>query len=1007
MVASTPRTGESKKSKTQAKPTPEPKVELSYEEKQEKVAELKYKREPTCIDRLLFGKVVRLVYMLILCFLLGLIVPYILATYAFIQTSDNVRGTCALNVSYRFDCLPGKVTGEDQCHALGCCYNVDMQDMYAPICYHSVPSEYGYIVEDTNDEALDSYPVFHRMGSDEDLTLNLTFLRKVSNFGTPSWPLQLKIQRRGNDVVRILLWSPGHDDLINDDFISHPGSDQQLDVVVEEQAGGDFNVTVVRLSTNETVLETVFGPLIYSENYMEITTRLPTYNLYGLGQRDNFDLTPDFGQRERWALYNREDEFEAGSSSSSLAYGSHPFFMNFENSGDMYGVYLKNSGPVEVGVLPIPAVIFRAVVGALDLRVMAGPRPRDVTQQYTSMVGVPAFPPYWSLGYHLCRTSDNSSEYDFIVDTMEEVELPYESDCIDTRLNYPNSYAALSSEAQQKIQQMRNSSRKFLLVQYPFLPVDSSAYNASRDMDVLLKLNDSIPYFGTVEGQAMGYPDYFDDKSSDWLSQYGDASAELYSLADGVILLRNSPLNEAVLNYVEWMEPFQPNCTASTPEECCPSANLPFLPFGLSDINNRTLCSFLEHPGLGNVPHMEDHNAYGSAYLRRVYQAMQETHSNTRPFLTSQTTDPGTGVHGGHLGGFYTPDFISQKMGLVQVLEMGLYGVPMVGAPLCGTVNDTKEELRSEWCLRAHQTGAFYPLMISYNEHSQATRNPPNLGKGFSLKLTLYIRQRYMILPYMYTLLYEAHTQGGVPVVRPLFYEFPHDLGSRGVSSQFLVGEGLMVSPVFTSVREETSVPVHIHFPPGCWYNLYTGALFSNSFNGTDQEVPTLLTDVNVHVRGGVVLPLQGNLQDAVMTTEEFRAAPLHLLVALSCQVNDTEGEEPDGATAYGRLYVDDGATPLEQEPPADHLQMLVRENSELTVTRLPRALGGNGICGSSHNISTLITSARVFGAPQVNNVVVNGKKHSFTREDDTGAFTVTKLDFDWCVEDSLVISWQ
>lgn len=142
---------------------------------------------------------------------------------------------------------------------------------------------------------------------------------------------------------------------------------------------------------------------------MEITTRLPTTHLYGLGQRDNYDLVPNFKERTRWSLYNREYD----TSSQGATFGSHPFLINFEKlGGNAFGLHMRTSAPLEVGVLPIPALVFRAGGGVFDLRLFAGPTPKDVTTQYTGLVGRPTMPPFWALGYHLCRTAMGLDHYE-------------------------------------------------------------------------------------------------------------------------------------------------------------------------------------------------------------------------------------------------------------------------------------------------------------------------------------------------------------------------------------------------------------------------------------------------------------------------------------------------------------------------------------------------------------------------------------------------------------------
>lgn len=54
-------------------------------------------------------------------------------------------------------------------------------------------------------------------------------------------------------------------------------------------------------------------------------------------------------------------------------------------------------------LLDYPALTFRAIGGVLDLFLMAGPQPESVVAQYTSLIHRPVMPPYWALGFQLCR----------------------------------------------------------------------------------------------------------------------------------------------------------------------------------------------------------------------------------------------------------------------------------------------------------------------------------------------------------------------------------------------------------------------------------------------------------------------------------------------------------------------------------------------------------------------------------------------------------------------------
>lgn len=58
---------------------------------------------------------------------------------------------------------------------------------------------------------------------------------------------------------------------------------------------------------------------------------------------------------------------------------------------------------VDVILQPSPAITFRPIGGVFDFYIFLGPTPADVVTQYTELVGKPFMPPYWALGFHLCR----------------------------------------------------------------------------------------------------------------------------------------------------------------------------------------------------------------------------------------------------------------------------------------------------------------------------------------------------------------------------------------------------------------------------------------------------------------------------------------------------------------------------------------------------------------------------------------------------------------------------
>ena len=84
--------------------------------------------------------------------------------------------------------------------------------------------------------------------------------------------------------------------------------------------------------------------------------------------------------------------------------------------------------PTDVDLQPLPAVTFRTIGGVLDFYVFTGPSGDDVTAQYTAVIGRPHVPPYWALGYHLCRWGyGGSAGMKEVIDRNRALGIPYVS----------------------------------------------------------------------------------------------------------------------------------------------------------------------------------------------------------------------------------------------------------------------------------------------------------------------------------------------------------------------------------------------------------------------------------------------------------------------------------------------------------------------------------------------------------------------------------------------------
>ena len=138
--------------------------------------------------------------------------------------------------------------------------------------------------------------------------------------------------------------------------------------------------------------------------------------------------------------------------------------------------------------------------------------------------------------------------------------------------------------------------------------------------------------------------------------------------------------------------------------------------------------------------------------------------------------------------------------------------MPMAGADICGFQGDTTEELCARWLA----VGAFYPLARMHSDLHSAPQEPYR-WPAVAATARRVLSMRYRLLPYLYSALREAH-DGGAPVMRPLWLNYPQDAATHRIDRQFMVGGALLVTPVLDPGVDRVTG----HFPGGVtWYNLF------------------------------------------------------------------------------------------------------------------------------------------------------------------------------------------
>lgn len=669
-----------------------------------------------------------------------------------------------------------------------------------------------------------------------------------------------------------------------------------------------FTFAVKRKSDGQTLFDSTSGDsdpysaLVFKDQYLEISTKLPAdASLYGLGentQPHGIKLYPN----DPYTLYTTD--VSAINLNTDL-YGDHPVYMDLRNVGGKayaHGVLLLNSNGMDVFYRGT-SLTYKVIGGVLDFYFFAGPTPLAVVDQYTQLIGRPAPMPYWAFGFHQCRWGyHNLSVVEDVVASYQKAKIPLDviwndDDHMDGHKDFtlnPVNYSRPKLLA--FLEKIHNMGMKYIVIIDPGIGINATygVYQRGLAKDVFIK-HGGEPYIAQVWPGAVNFPDFLNPKTVEW---WGDEVRRFHELVpvDGLWIDMNEASNFCSGKCTIPEGRICPNGTGPGWICCLDCKNITNTrwddpPYKINasglqvPIGYKTIATSAVH--YNGVLEYDAHSLYGFSQSIATHKALQGLQGK-RPFILSRSTYVGSGKYVAHWTGDNQGNWENLKYSISTMLNFGIFGVPMVGADICGFYPAPTEELCNRWI----EVGAFYPFSrdhANYYSPRQELYQWDSVAESARNALGM----RYRLLPYLYTLNYQAHTTGA-PIARPLFFSFPDYVESYGLSTQFLLGSGVMVSPVL----EQGKTAVKALFPPGTWFSLFDMTQAISSKGGQYVTLDTPLHAVNVHVYQNIILPMQ----QGGMISKEARKTPFSLVVTFPAGAQEAE--------AKGQLFLDNDELP-------------------------------------------------------------------------------------------------
>ena len=190
-----------------------------------------------------------------------------------------------------------------------------------------------------------------------------------------------------------------------------------------------------------------------------------------------------------------------------------------------------------------------------------------------------------------------------------------------------------------------------------------------------------------------------------------------------------------------------------------------------------------------------------------------------RPFVLTRSFFLGSQKFGTYwTGDNYSVD--NEVFGaLKMLLQNGVGGNVFGGADIPGFMGNPPDEM---W-VRMYQLGMYFPFFRAHSHLENTHREPWLQSQRVQDVIRDSVYKRYAMIHYVYATFYQA-TQTGMPLMRPMWLEFPDETIFEAMETQFMLGDSMLVAPKLTAPTDELEAEqkqeVTFTLPEGAiWYD--------------------------------------------------------------------------------------------------------------------------------------------------------------------------------------------
>lgn len=536
-------------------------------------------------------------------------------------------------------------------------------------------------------------------------------------------------------------------------------------------------------------------------------------------------------------------------------YGAHNFIV--VDGKEQFGVFVDYPGILtfDVGYTRHSELKITASDWNLDVYVIEGENVKDIVKQFRGLIGRSYIAPLWAFGYGQSRWSYmTADEVRDVVKKHRELGIPLDSVYLD--IDYMERYKdfTLNDETFPDFAEFNREMKEQNIHLVPIIDAGVKqeegypVYEEGLEKGYFCKKEDGTPFVAAVwPGKAL-FPDMLNKEARDW---FGDQYKFL--LDQGVEGFWND-MNEPAIFYTEdRLQEVMEQLGSYKGKNL--DLNLFFqftgLVSGLSN-NVEDYKMFYHNINGEKVRHDRVHNLFGYNMTRAAGEAFERLEPDKRILMFSRSSYVGMHRYGGIWQGDNKSWWSHILLNLKMMPSLNMCGFIYTGADLGGFGSDTTEDLVLRWLA----LGIFTPLMRNHSAMGTRVQEAYRFENmdGFRHIIGL----RYRFLPYLYSEYMKAVLRDEM-MFRPLAFDYPQDAHAVNVEDQLLLGDGLMIAPVY----EQNAEGRYVYLPEKMKMVRFKvdGTMEEEILDAGHHYVNISLTDVVVFVRPNHLIPMSSGGQ--------------------------------------------------------------------------------------------------------------------------------------------------